>query len=63
MVLFMSEEDDLLREIEAYLKKTGETASAFGVRAVGDNNLIRQLRAGRSPTMRVVRKIREAMKQ
>ena len=56
-------ETELLDMIEAYLLKTGESASAFGVRAVGDCNLVRQLRAGRSPTMRVVRKIEAAMKE
>ena len=39
--------ENLLNEIEKFLRKTGMVASVFGRRAVGDPNLVNQVRGGR----------------
>ena len=57
------DEKELLLMVEHHLTKSGEPASVFGTRAVGDSNLVRQLRAGRSPTLRVVNRIKAAIKE
>jgi hypothetical protein len=40
----MSPNDQLLQQIEAFLVATGKTPSAFGKEAVGDTNLVADLR-------------------
>ena len=37
----------LLKRIEAYLKRSGTTTSAFGRAALGDPSLVRDMRRGR----------------
>jgi hypothetical protein len=58
----MLSEADLLAAIDKHLAETGEYPSKFGLRVVGDPNLIRQLRKGRSPTLRVAAQIMAALK-
>jgi hypothetical protein len=53
----MFTEADLLAAIEAHLARSGETESAFGTRIARDGNLIRDIRGGRSPRMRLAIKI------
>jgi hypothetical protein len=40
-------EQRLLRLIERHLRQTGESASAFGLRAAKDSHLVTDLRQGR----------------
>lgn len=39
--------DPLLNEVEAFLEHTGMTPTAFGVHALNDPTLVRELRTGR----------------
>ena len=43
--------------LDAFLDRTGVKPSMFGLRATGDPNLMRQLRRGRSPTLRLADRI------
>ena len=43
--------------LDAFLERTGLKPSMFGLRAAGDPNLIRQLRRGRSPTLKLADRI------
>jgi hypothetical protein len=43
-----------LDEIDAFLNRSGMTASAFGRQAVNDPNFVWDLRNGRSPNLRLV---------
>ena len=54
-------ESELLALIVEYLAVTGENPSAFGKRVLGDPNFVRDLREGRSPSLRIVRKVVDAM--
>lgn len=49
--------DAFLKEIEAFLSATGMAPTAFGREAVGDPNLIRDLRDGRSVSLRTAAKV------
>ena len=53
-------EADLVKRIELHLAETGETETAFGKRVVRDGNLVRDLRNGRSPSMKMARAIWDA---
>ncbi len=57
----MQSDAPLLKEIDAFLCKWNMTDSRFGREATGEADLIRTLRAGRSPTLRTVAKIRKFM--
>ena len=46
----------LLRAIERHLSKTGTKAAPFGREAVGDPRLVFDLRRGREPGPRVVKR-------
>ncbi len=58
----MVTETELLAAITAHLAATGETATAFGVRVAGDPGLVKDLRNGRSPRLRLAVKIMDAAK-
>jgi len=49
--------DSFLAEIDAFLRRAGVTATAFGKAAVGDPNFVGDLRAGRMPGLRTVQKV------
>lgn len=53
----------LLAEIEAYLARTGETATKFGLAAVRDGHLVSRLRKGESVTLKTADKVRAYMSQ
>ncbi len=59
----MITEADLVELIEHHLSQTGETASAFGRRIANDTGLVADLRVGRSPGLKLVRRILEAIKE
>ncbi len=43
--------------VNAFLESTGISPTTFGLRAVGDPHLMRELARGRSPTLRTVDRI------
>jgi 2,4-dienoyl-CoA reductase-like NADH-dependent reductase (Old Yellow Enzyme family) len=47
----------LLRRIERYLRRSGESATRFGREAVRDPRFVRDLRNGREPGRRLVRRV------
>ena len=51
----------LLDEIEAFLKATGMSATAFGVEVLNDPPFVQQLRNGRDPKMSTAEKCRGFM--
>lgn len=51
--------ETFVSEIEAFLKRSRMSASAFGRSAVGDPNFVGDLRAGRAPNLRLVEKVSE----
>jgi sulfate adenylyltransferase subunit 2 len=57
----MKDQERLLREIDAFLVRTGMSATAFGEAAVRDGHLVRQLRAGRGVTLKTAERIRQFM--
>lgn len=57
----MSIHASFLASIEAYLSASGMSAFAFGSAAVKDPNFVRELRAGRSPSLRIVEKVEAYM--
>jgi hypothetical protein len=50
-------QETLLAEIESHLWKTGQTAASFGRRVANDPGLVRGLRRGRSPRLRLAETI------
>jgi len=59
----MSSAETLLREIDAFLERTGITQTRFGVEAMNNSSFVRQLRKGGSVTLRTVDKVREFMSE
>lgn len=51
----------ILLEVERWLKQHGLSAAKFGRLAVGDPNLVSDLRGGRDPSSKVVARIRAYM--
>jgi hypothetical protein len=49
--------ESFLAEIERFLAATGMAPSAFGRAAVADPNLVSDLRAGRTPGLKLVERI------
>ena len=54
---------DLLTEIEAFLAEFGVSATKFGLAAVNDGHLIKNLRSGASVTLKTADKVRAYMAQ
>lgn len=48
----MTFEQEFNSRVNAFLSHTGLSPTAFGLKALGDPNLMRQIRAGRSPSLR-----------
>lgn len=48
----------LLREIEIYMKASGMKPTVFGRAAVKDPRLVHDLRRGREPGMRMIKRVR-----
>ncbi len=53
----------LLERIEKHLKETHMSPSRFGRRAVGDPRFVMDLRAGRRPRLRTLRKVEGYLNQ
>ena len=52
----MTQSEQFLAEIEAFLERSGMTATAFG-KAFNDLSLISDLRSGRSPRLALVDRV------
>ncbi|MDR3736059.1 MAG: hypothetical protein P4L10_11050 [Acidobacteriaceae bacterium] len=59
----MITETDIIKAIDAHLAASRESETAFGVRVAKDGNLVRDLRAGRSPRMRLAYRIMRAIEE
>ena len=57
----MSSADALLREIDAFLQRTGITQTQFGQEAMNNGSFVRQLRSGSGITLRTLDKVRAFM--
>jgi hypothetical protein len=57
----MDETQQLIREIEAFLRSTGMAESTFGRKAVNNGKLMARLRAGSSVTLDTASQIRRFM--
>lgn len=49
--------DSFLAQIDAFLERSGMTATAFGKAAVGDPSFVPDLRKGRAPGLGLVEKV------
>jgi hypothetical protein len=57
----MNETQQLIREIEAFLRSSGMAESTFGRKAVNNGKLMARLRAGSSVTLDTASQIRRFM--
>lgn len=55
--------DQLLTTIDGFLSRKGMSPTAFGLAAVGDPNFVRDLRNGREPRSRVMRRALDFIQQ
>jgi hypothetical protein len=53
---------ELLSEIEAFRERTGMAVTAFGLAAFNDPWFIRDIKAGRIPSLRTIDRAREFMR-
>lgn len=53
--------EQFIAEIDAYLERTKVSASAFGREAIGDPNLVSDLKAGRMPNLRTLARVMDFM--
>lgn len=58
----MTHAEKFLAEIDAFLERTGTSATAFGKGAVNDPNLVGDLRAGRMPNLGLVERVHAFMR-
>lgn len=58
----MSETQNLINDVEAYLEKWSVSPTAFGDAALGDRHFVRQLRSGRRCWPETESKVREYMR-
>ncbi|WP_338633918.1 hypothetical protein [Afipia carboxidovorans] len=59
----MTTSEAFLSDIEAFLSRTQMKASAFGWQAVRDPNFVGDLRNGRNPTLSIVERVQEFMRE
>ena len=57
----MSETERFLSEIEHFCRVRGLRETAFGRMAVKDGSFVSRIRAGRSPSLSMVERVREFM--
>ena len=57
----MTDPQEFLAEVERFLSDTGMAPAKFGVDACNDSALVFDLRAGREPRSRTIRRVREFM--
>ena len=54
--------DSFLAEVEAFLSRTGMSATRLGAIAVGDTRFVHHVRRGRSPRLATADRVREFMR-
>ena len=54
---------DLVRDIDAFIARSGITPTEFGRKAIRDPNLYRGLKAGRNPRFETIDRIRAFMEK
>lgn len=59
MLIPLASDADILHQIEAFCEKHSMGVSTFGRSALGDPNLVANLRAGRSLTLKTARSVLE----
>lgn len=55
--------DEFMAEVEGFLSRSGMAPTRFGQDAVGDPNLVRNLREGRSPSLKTVERVLECIRR
>jgi len=55
--------EKLLREIEAFRRKTDMNATTFGRLSVNDGNFIRAISSGRTPSLQTMDRVQTFMKE
>lgn len=58
----MTHAEQFLAEIDAFLERTGMSASAFGKSALNDPNFVSDVRGGRMPNLGLVDRVHEFIK-
>lgn len=58
----MSIKDDLINDIDAYLARSGMTATEFGVAVLNDTAFVHRLRRGKDVRVATVEKVRAWMR-
>lgn len=53
----MTFEQEFKWRVDGFLRRTGLSRTALGLRAVGDPNLMREIEGGRSPSLRTVDRV------
>lgn len=61
MALKLASDADILHQIELFCKERGIGLSTFGRSAIGDANLVANLRAGRSLTLKTANAVADFM--
>lgn len=59
----MMSDDQFKAEVERFIKAAGISATKFGREAIGDPNLVRDLRAGRSPSLKTVERVLDCIRR
>jgi len=55
----MTHSERFIADVEAFLKRSGMSASRFSWEAVKDPNFVANIRAGRAPSLRLVDRVHE----
>lgn len=55
--------DTILTDVESFLKRTGLSATRFGVLAAGDTKFVKTLREGRKPREKTAAAVRAFMRK
>jgi hypothetical protein len=61
--LVMKQSALFLAEVEAFLRRSGMSVTSFGRQAVADPNFVPDLRNGRSPSLAVVDKVHDFIRE
>lgn len=59
----MMSDDQFKAEVERFIQAAGISATKFGREAIGDPNLVRDLRAGRSPSLKTVQRVLDCIRR
>lgn len=59
----MMTKEDFMAEVEGFLSRSGVAPTRFGQDAIGDPNLVRNLRDGRSPSLKTVERVLDCIRR